>query len=47
MLDRQDYPSETREDRLHREAIDLLTFLERQERLTWLHPADGLSLAGS
>lgn len=37
---------ETRETRLHREAVDLLTFLERQERLTWLHPADGLTLAG-
>ena len=32
---------ETRETRLHREAVDLLTFLERQERLTYLHPADG------
>ncbi|MEN3977188.1 VRR-NUC domain-containing protein [Emcibacter sp. SYSU 3D8] len=38
---------ETRETRLHREAVDLLTFLERQERLTWLHPADGLALSGS
>jgi hypothetical protein len=38
--------SETHEARLHREAVDLLTFLERQERLTYLHPADGTSLTG-
>lgn len=40
-------PPESREVLLHREAVDLLTFLERQERLTYLHPADGLALAGS
>ena len=34
----------SRELLLHREAVDLLTFLERQERLTYLHPADGLAL---
>lgn len=36
----------SRELLLHREAVDLLTFLERQERLTYLHPADGLALTG-
>lgn len=40
-------PPESREILLHREAVDLLTFLERQERLTFLHPADGQALAGS
>lgn len=46
MLDAPHDIPETRETRLHREAVDLLTFLERQERLSWLHPADGLALAG-
>jgi hypothetical protein len=36
----------SRETRLHREAVDLLRLLERQERLTYLHPGDGLALAG-
>ncbi len=47
MFESPDPVSETTETRLHREAVSLLTFLERQERLTWLHPADGLTLAGS
>ncbi len=47
MRDTPACPPETGDARLHREAVDLLTFLERQERLTYLHPADGLALAGS
>ena len=47
MLDLSDGAAVPRETMLHREAVDLLTFLERQERLTYLHPGDGLALAGS
>src|SRR5690606_32316092 len=47
MRDTPACPPETGDARLHREAVDLLTLLERQERLTYLHPADGLALAGS
>ena len=37
---------DTAETRLHRDAVALLRRLEREERLTYLHPGDGLALAG-
>ncbi|MBI1181024.1 MAG: hypothetical protein GC201_10730 [Alphaproteobacteria bacterium] len=39
--------SVSREAALHREAVSLLAALERQERLSYLHPGDGLALAGT